>query len=196
MAYRTGHGSGRGTPHIEVVPVDELPAGMLGDACAHSPEHPATSREAFGPTERGTEEASFLARRAALARWDKANSLRVLDSLGLKGTPPAVLEPYLEDAREFARSEIARLAEQVGGGSCEGAAETFVQSAALQLAGSRAAFAAGELALGSKLADASRQNCIAAFEICARSAKSKPSDPFAEFNRRSALAQKEKKARK
>jgi hypothetical protein len=32
MALRTGHGNGAGVPRIEVLPVDELPAGVPGNA--------------------------------------------------------------------------------------------------------------------------------------------------------------------
>jgi hypothetical protein len=103
--------------------------------------------------------------------------------LGLRGKPPKALAPFLDDAEQFAKYETARLAKTVGGGVCEGAPASFVQSAALQLAGSRAAFAAGDMALGSRLADASRQNLLAAFELCAREAVARAaaddgSDPF------------------
>ena len=47
----------------------------------------------------------------------------------------------------------------------------MVQSAALQLAGSRCAFDRGELLLGSRLADASRANLASARDECARAAR-------------------------
>jgi hypothetical protein len=53
---------------------------------------------------------------------------------------------------------------------------SMVQSAALELAGSRAAFADGDTLTGSKLASASRQNLLGAFELCARQAKARPKE--------------------
>jgi hypothetical protein len=102
--------------------------------------------------------------------------LRVLEGLGLKDTPPATLAPYLADAEAFALSEIRRLAAEVGGGECGPMPSSMVQSAALELAGSRAAFAAGDVLTGSRLAAASRQNLLAAFELCAKAVPKKPKD--------------------
>lgn len=51
----------------------------------------------------------------------------------------------------------------------------MVQTAALQLAGSRAAFEKGDLKLGSQLGNDSRQNLLAAHEIAAREAEARSS---------------------
>lgn len=109
-----------------------------------------------------------------MAKAARDRALRVLEGLGLKGLPPNTLAPYLADAEAFALSEIARLASEVGGGMCGPMPSSMVQSAALELAGSRAAFAEGDTLKGSKLASASRQNLLGAFELCARQAKAKP----------------------
>ena len=48
---------------------------------------------------------------------------------------------------------------------------SMVQSAALELAGSRAAFASGNVLLGSRLAGASRANLLCAFDLCVKQAE-------------------------
>ena len=89
---------------------------------------------------------------------------------------PAALRPYLADAEAFAAAEVTRLAQTVGGGHCGAAPASMVQSAALQLAASRAAFASGDFDRGSKLANDSRQNLLAAHELCAKEAKALPQE--------------------
>src|SRR4051812_11251993 len=165
---------GRALVHVEPARADELPRGVPAPAPSADPAKPTTSRGSFGAVQAGTEEARALARKGALARWAKARQLRALEGLGLRGAAPAALSPYLEDAEQFAKRETERLAVTVGGGVCEGAPASMIQSAALQLAGSRAAFASGDTALGSRLANDSRQNLLAAFELCSREAAARP----------------------
>lgn len=195
MAYRTSKTRGRSAVHVEVARATEMPAGMPADAQSDETVQLVNATRAWGPVQAGTTEAAALAKMGAEARWAKERGLRVLEGLGLRGAAPDELADYLDDAREFAVFETERLARTVGGGVCSGGPATMVQSAALELAGSRAAFAAGDSALGSKLAAASRQNLLAAHELTARSAKATPQDPFFEMNRRIAAAQKDKKAR-
>ena len=133
------------------------------------PPAPAVARTSDGRVA-DPRSASELGRLGAAATNARRRQLRALESLGLRGAPTEALVPYLPDAEAFAASEVERLAREVGGGVCAGAACSFVQSAALQLAGSRCAFSSGDLALGSRLADASRQNLLAAHELCAREA--------------------------
>lgn len=87
------------------------------------------------------------------------------------------LLPYLNDAAELAEHETARLAAVVGGGECGTAPSLLVASAALKTAGSRYAFAQGNLITGSRLADAARADLLAAHELAAREAKARPRDP-------------------
>jgi hypothetical protein len=42
MTLRTGHGNGKGTPRVEVLPVDELPVGI------QAPASPVPPRDAAG----------------------------------------------------------------------------------------------------------------------------------------------------
>jgi hypothetical protein len=80
-------------------------------------------------------------------------------------------EPYASAARGFRREHLAELARTVGGGFCGPGPASVVASASLQLAASRFAFEIlGDMALGSRLADASRQNLLAAWELCAAEA--------------------------
>jgi hypothetical protein len=99
--------------------------------------------------------------------------------------------PYKAAAVSFRRAQCVSLAASVGGGFCGPAPSSMVASAALQLAWSRyfsdqaADGGDSELALtASRLADASRQNLLAAHELCAREAMARPKpkhDPLAAF---------------
>lgn len=177
MTLRTGHGRGRGQPRIEVLPPDELPAGVpapTGGAAAATTDALALIERT--PTGQVADSASAvsLGRRGGLAKAARERGLRALTALGLRGTPPEQLAPYLADAEAFAVHEIARLAAAVGGGECGPTPASIVQSAALALAASRAAYAAGDSAAGSRLANDSRQNLLAAHELCAREALARP----------------------
>ncbi len=69
---------------------------------------------------------------------------------------------------------MGNLARTVGGGVCGPAPASIIASAALQLAASRFAYEVlGDVALGSKLSNDSRQNLLAAHELCAREAQSR-----------------------
>lgn len=171
MALRNGHGNGAGAPRIEVLPPDELPRGTPAPASAPEPAPVPAERGPSGRLVAG-QAARELARRGGIAKAAKARELRALHGLGLRGTPD-VLAPYLADAMAFAAREVQRLAENVGGGVCGAAASSMVQTAALQLAGSRAAFEQGDLKLGSQLGNDSRQNLLAAHEIAAREAEAR-----------------------
>lgn len=184
MALRNGHGNGAGVPRIEVLPPDELPAGQPAPARADSPNDRG-ERGLFAP-------GNTLARQGGKAR---AGKTRLADRLGLRALPDgAAFGPYKASAVSFRRAQCAALAAAVGGGYCGPAPSSFVASAALQLAWSRylADLAAetgnGELAIqSSKLANDSRQNLLAAHELCAREAvarrDSSPVNPSHELAR-------------
>lgn len=174
MSLRTGHGAGAGVPRIEVLPPDELPAGVPGPARKPGRVAPAAERDVAGRLRPGQGTAE-LARIGGRAKAERARKLELLEGLGLRECP-AALVPYVADAEEFATAEVGRLALTVGGGVCGAAPASLVQSAALQLAGSRAAFAAGDVTTASKLANDSRQNLLAAHELCAREATARPKD--------------------
>jgi hypothetical protein len=113
----------------------------------------------------------------------RAGQTRLATRLGLTAlaADPA-FRPYKGAAESFRRAQVARLAATCGGGECGPAPSSIVASAALQLAASRYLFdhAKGDaptLALASRLANDSRQNLLAAFELAAREAEAKPTSP-------------------
>jgi hypothetical protein len=170
MSLRAGHGRGRGRPHIEVV-ADELPAGTPGPAR----QAPTGNRDAGGRLVPG-EATSALASKAALAKAEHLRLERLLGRVDLPDDHP--LTGYRRDAADWRDAHLARLAERVGGGEVGPGAQAIVSSAALQHAASRWLFDQAALKQDSKvaldasrLADASRQNILAAHEICAREAK-------------------------
>jgi len=171
MALRTGHGAGAGMPRIEILPADELPAGVPDDARPASPSD-RRERGLFAP-------GNSIARKGGKAR---AGKTRLADRLGLRSLPSSsAFAPYKAAAVSFRRAQCAALASSVGGGHCGPAPSSFVASAALQLAWSRyfsdLAAETGDPDLAtqaSKLANDSRQNLLAAHELCAREASGRP----------------------
>lgn len=166
MALRTGHGNGAGVPRIEVLPAAELPAGLQAAPLAER----TCERDAVGRFQPGARTAQSAGGSSSRESTRLARRL----SLGESFADPR-FEPYAMAARAFRRTHVTRLARDVGGGHCGPAPASIVASAALQLAASRFAFeVVGDMALGSRLADASRQNLLAAHELCAREAKARP----------------------
>ncbi len=169
MTLRTGHGNGAGSPRVEVLPVDELPKGVQGEALA---EHRA-ERDDGGKFRPGARTAQAAGGSASREMTRLARRLTLGESLA-----DPRFEPYAKAARAFRRAQVTMLARSVGGGHCGPAPASIIASAALQLAGSRFAFEVlGDMVLGSRLADASRQNLLAAHELCAREAQSRPRGP-------------------
>jgi hypothetical protein len=176
VALRNGHGLGRGQPRIEVLPVDELPAGLPEPSRSPQPP-PAGDRGRFAA-------GNHL---ASLGGKAKAGSTRLARRLGLIELPAgAPFTPYKRAASAFRRFHVAQLAASVGGGQCGPAPASVVATSAWQLAASRYLFdlvASGELGpdalkLASQLGNDSRQNLLAAHELCAREAKSRPQRPW------------------
>lgn len=171
MALRSSHGAARQRglpgPRVEVAPANEQPVGLPAPARPSSP----TDRGPAGRFAGGNQ----LASAGGQAR---AGQTRFASRLGLT-TPPETSEflPYRRSASSFAKAHTAYLAAVVGGGRAGPAVRTLVQSAALQLGWSRylsdraAVDGDTDLALlASRLADASRQNLLAAHELCSREA--------------------------
>jgi hypothetical protein len=170
VALRTGHGNGAGVPRIEVRPIDELPDGVPGESRAESP----ADRGPLGKFAPG----NGLAKLGGKARKGKT---RLADRLGLRSlNDDASFKPYRASSEAFRRAQCNELASNVGGGVCGPAPSSLVASAALQLGWSRylsdVAGETGDAAMAlqaSKLADASRQNLLAAHELCALEAKAR-----------------------
>lgn len=165
---RTGHGAGKGTPHIEIPPVDELSAGLPGDLPEEAPGDRGQAGR-FAPGNTG------LSRRGGLA---KAGKTRLSVKLGLMAFEDSVgFATYKRSAASFRRAHCQHIAAAVGGGVCGTGPSSMVASAALQLAWSRyfydRAAENGDADLvkrASDLANASRQNLVAAHELAAREA--------------------------
>ena len=174
MTLRKGHGSGAGVPRIEVLPADELPAGVP------APAEPAASRDASGRFVRGPG-ASEAARRAAKARHQQRALARLM---GLRELPEGhPFAPYRRLGSDWRDAHMAQLAATVAGGEVGPGPASMVASAALQLSHSRyladLASESGDPALmasASRLADASRQNLLAAHELAAKEAAARPPD--------------------
>jgi hypothetical protein len=93
---------------------------------------------------------------------------------------------YHRLASEWRDAHLTQLSATVGGGQVGPGPASLVSSAAIQLGASRylADLGAREgnakiLLAASQLADASRQNVLAAHELAAKEAKARPQDPLA-----------------
>jgi hypothetical protein len=171
MALRAGHGMGAGQPRIEVLPPDELPSPV--SSAAAPPAVPLAFRQDGKIADSAT--AREIGRRGGEA---KARRVRLVDSLGLSSlVEQTTFGPYRAAAEEFVAHHRACLAQQAGG-ELGPAPSTMVASAGLQLAASRWAFDQGAqkndaslIKLGSALANDSRQNLLAAYELAIREGK-------------------------
>lgn len=181
MALRTAHGTGRRgspAPRVEVSPVDELPT--------FTPANETTAKPVEDPTQR-LEGGRFAPGNqiAHKAKGVRKGEVRLAAKLGIAELAETEeFAPYKRSARVFRRAQVNALARDVGGGVCGIAASSFVSSAALQLAASRYLFDRAaitgdpaDFASASRLADASRQNLLAAHELCAREAQARPRAP-------------------
>lgn len=169
MALRKGHGRGAGQPRIEVLPPDELPAGI---PALPLPEQAPVGKERLpnGHFVKGARSAQSKGGHALAGLSKLARSVGITG-----GEADAAFEKYKRWAVAFRRSHIQSLAQTVGGGRCDAAPSSMVESGALQLAASRFLFdtANGDtkkLNLASKMANDSRQNLLAAHELCAKEA--------------------------
>jgi hypothetical protein len=172
MAFRTGHGNGAGVPRIEVLPADELPCGVQAPPQAER----TSERDGDGRWLPGTHTAQSAGGSSSREMTRLARRLTLGETLA-----DLRFEPYAKAARAFRKAHVTRLAREVGGGHCGPAPSSIIATASLQLAGSRFAFEVlGDLALGSKLGNDSRQNLLAAHELCAREAAARPRDPAAQ----------------
>ena len=107
MALRSGHGNGAGVPRVEVLPADELPAGVT------APPRPKAARDSSGKFAPGAGTAA-LAREAGKARHE---ALKLERMLGLWEVPEGhEYAPYARLAREWRDEHMAQLAATVGGG--------------------------------------------------------------------------------
>jgi len=173
VTLRSGHGSGAGSPRVEVLPADEQPVGVPAPGGSVPRAQAAGARRSNGQIA-DSQAASELGRRGGLARAAKALQLKALTGLGLLGATPEVLRPYLDAANDFAEAEVERLARECGGGVCPQNAAALVLAGARAMAGSCAAYATGDLALGGRLGAEIRSSLLGARELCVREAQARP----------------------
>jgi len=176
VTWRTNATDGRKLVHVEPARIDEQPVGVA----ALEPQSQPLPRPPYAA---GSAEAREAGRRGGSKR---ASTTALGSGIGLaKAFADPSFAPYRRAAENFARLHVRTLAQTVGGGRCSEAPASIVWSAGLQLAASRWAFeVAGDHVLGSRLANDSRQNLLAAHELCAREAQAKPRDTMAELDRR------------
>jgi hypothetical protein len=160
-----------GRPYPLVAPLDELPVGRP------APARPAAHRDGSGRFQAGPG-TSALARKAGKAAHESRQLAQLLGLQTLDETHPYA--PYARLAREWRDGHMATLAATVGGGEVGPGPASIVSSAALQLAASRWLADRGAetgdakaLLDASRLADASRQNLLAAHELAAREAEAR-----------------------
>lgn len=175
MALRSGHGNGAGVPRIEVMPADEALAGVP------APARRAPARDTNGRLLPGAS-ASEFARQGGIAARESKQLARLLGLSEVDESHP--WHPYYRLAREWRDNHMSTLAQTVGGGVVGPGPASIVSSAALQLAASRYLSDRGALngdakmlLEASRLADASRQNLLAAHELCAKEAIARPTKP-------------------
>jgi hypothetical protein len=166
VALRNGHGNGNGVPRVEVLPADELPIGV------HATEQAPSTHER---TPDGTWSKGARTDQSKGGR-SRAGTTRLARRMGLTDVEadPA-FAPYRRAAADFRRTHVTGLARSVGGGHCGPAPASIIASAAWQLAASRFLFDtahgdAEKLTAASRLANDSRQNLLAAHELCAKEA--------------------------
>jgi len=169
MTYRKGHGTGAGQPRIEVMPADELPAPIPGAPVPLARRSDGTMADSASARALGARGGRRSAARA-----------RLVSALGLAElADDCAFKPYRDAGDDFVREHLADLASQAGGTLGPGPS-SIVASAGLQLAASRflgdKGARSGDAALlgrASSLANDSRQNLLAAFELAVREAKAR-----------------------
>lgn len=159
MALRTGHGTGKGSPRVEVLPADELPPAM-GSIAGHT-----------GRNELGRFTAGNAAGRAKRVRPGK---------LGGVDTSDPRFRPFRNWARRYAGHRRAELA-KAHGGSISAGVGAIIESASVALGDSRfvhmLASETGDVDLFKRAADLgalARQHELAAWELAAREAAVRP----------------------
>ncbi len=175
MSWRKGHGTGAGTPRIEVLPADELGAGVP------APTRPVVPRDSSGKFQAG-HGTTELARAGGKAAGLSKQLARLLGLAELSDDHPYA--PYARLAREWRDDHMATLAATVAGGEVGPGPASVISSAALQMAASRwladegaAKGDAKMLGQASSLMNDSRQNLLAAHELASREAQARPKKP-------------------
>lgn len=171
MVLRHTDQPGRMPVHVEVVRADELPDGVPAQP-RQEPARDVSGRLRASP---GTTALARAGGRAA------AEARHLGQLLGLWAPPEGhTYAPYARLGREWRDEHMSTLAGTVGGGEVGPGPASVVSTAALQMAASRWLFDRGAelgdarmLTDASRLANDSRQNLLAAHELCAREAEAR-----------------------
>jgi hypothetical protein len=162
MALRAGHGRGAGSPHVEVLPPDELPQAQAGGA-----DPLATGRDAAQRV-RTTAAARAMARLPRRSRF-----------LPRKLACDPRFEPHNRRRLEWQRKRLAELSAAHGGVS-HGVGAMLNAAAWLYAGGEFAAELAAEAGdlegfkAAATLTSTARQHELAAWELAAREAQARP----------------------
>lgn len=166
MTLRSGHGTGRGVPRVEVLPPDELPPAMGSDAVRAERD----SQGRFLPGNRSGSQKRLRVGPKGLT--------------GIDRTSPE-FRPFASWGARYGahrRRELAKL----HGGEVSAGVGAIVESAAIAMAASRYLSAKGAetgdpelFKQSSALAATARQHELAAWELAAREAAARPKTPDA-----------------
>lgn len=197
VALVSGHGAGAGQPRIEVPGRARVPIGVPWEpepSADPTPESPPGGSLGPGapPALIGSEKL-FPKNRfqkgnkvSQLGGRAKAGTAKLLTEMGI--TRSTTFKPFKAKAKAFARAQQNEMARSVGGGFCGPSPSSMIQSAAIQMA-----YAAWLQDKAERLMDdetnlaevrellgesrtfqnSSRQNLLAAHEMCAREAISR-----------------------
>lgn len=181
MSLRGAHGRAAELGQLVVIetpPVDELQPGPGAVATG-----PVERRQDGSLTSAGARE---LGRRGGRASAQSRRvAARLARQLGLAKVPEA-LKPYVGLAKEFAAAQLRQLTDSFG--ELGPGPSSMIQSAALALASSRAAYAEGRDKDGAKLAHESKQALLTAWHLAELEQKSRPQmDPIEALRRQASL---------
>lgn len=154
----------RGKPRARVpkARLDDDRNGVASGVLAIDLDDARSERASNGQFLPGSKRAQQRGGKATNSRTVLARSLGLHD---LSKVP--TFEPFAREARAFAQATVTELA-KLAGGYVTAIVGAMVQSAALQLAGSRFLFAAGDMTGGSRLADGARSSLAMARHMAAQ----------------------------
>lgn len=174
---RAGHGAGAGSPRVELGPPDEASDALPAE---DAPIAGVTRRQ--NGTVDSPEAAKALGSKGGRV---KARRVRLARSLGLESfdADSEAFAPYRRSAQAFRRHHCKAIA-AAAGGHCGTGPSSMIASGALQLAASRYMFERAsrtgdpaDFKAASSLANDSRQNLLAAWELAIREAQARPKAP-------------------
>jgi hypothetical protein len=171
MALRKGHGAGKGTPRVEVLPPDEL--GSVGGVAALPEISGPNDKDALG---------RFLPGHQLAARGGRKGYSKLASRIDMGDGVSPTFSKYKQLAASFRRAHCRELAQNVGGGVCGTGPSLLVAQASRAAAWSAyyndiAMSGGGDATVvlqSLRMGETARQHLLAAHEMCAKEAKSRP----------------------